>query len=919
MQRPLLLSIFLFLFHLSANSQTPRHTIKGAILDAETKEQLTGATVSVSGTPQNVKGGLDGSYTLSNLSPGTYKLRCSFIGYRTIDTVVTLKASIRINFFLKSTSASLNTVVVAGKRSKETDASARKQEQLAENVMNVISAKAIQLSPDITIANVLQRVSGVSLERSSSGDGRYAIIRGMDQRYNYTLVNGIKIPSPDNKNRYVPLDIFPADLVERVEVNKSLTPNMEGDAVGGTINMVMKNAPDRLYLNASLSTGYSQNILNSGYNYFPVSAIKRESPFEANGSSYLAKPEDFTRDNLNYTKKNFRPNTIASLSVGNRFFDNKLGVMLGASYQNTYRAYTSIFNPAEYQDETNSEGSLRIKHAYVRDFSNQLTRMGFNGKLDYAIDDKNNISLYGFYAILNDAQNRMTRDTLQIEPNRKGPGTGQVWYFGRSKYQHQEINNYTLQGNHEFLKGLKFDWTGAYSKASSNVPDLAEYEYDSGFFADGTSTGPYQHPNVLTNYHRIWEKNSDRDLSGYASLSYSNELKNIPFTLTAGGMYRSKHRDNQYNDYELRPVPDGSGNSQLWTDIYHFNWTVFNPAGSPANSNSYRADENISAGYGMLKFRVKNLETVVGVRMENTEQRFETDIPVTSPGKTGKISYSDLLPSIHFKYLLNEKTNLRLSYFSAINRPGYFEIIPTNKNGDEYKETGNPNLKHATADNLDARFEFFPKPNEQILVGVFYKKITDPIEYGFVGGKADEYQPSNFGNATNYGFEVVYEKYINKFGLRLNYTYTNSSITTTKIQTINKERLAPSETRALQGQSAHVANAALLYKDIKQGIDIQLAWQYTGKRIALVSPYYGFDQWQKALNMFDISAEKKFKTRFAVFAKVQNLLNTPDEYYIKKPLSNVYPAPYQTPGSAETLSKRNLYGQNYQLGLRYIL
>jgi len=914
----LLYSLIFFIPFLSIGQTTGKYSIRGSVFDSQTKEQLVGASISIS--DRIVKAGLDGSYTFQNITPGTYKLRCGFVGYVSLDTVIFLNGNIKLNFLLKNSTTELNTVVITGKKNGESDAVAKKDEQNAPNVLNIISAKAIQLSPDIIIANVLQRVSGVSVERSSNGEGRYAIIRGMDQRYNYTLVNGIKIPSPDNKNRYVPLDIFPADLVERVEISKALTPNMEADAVGGTVNMVMKNAPDRLYVNASLSTGYSQNLINGSYSSFPVSTINRKSPFEANGSSYAATPGDFTRDNLNYTKKSITPNSIASLTIGNRFLDNKLGVMLGASFQNTYKSYSSIFNPSEYFDETNKDGSLKIKHSNIREFSNQLTRIGLNSKVDYNLSDKNKISLYTFYAILNDAQTRMTRDTLQPAP-RVGPGTGQVWYFGRSKYQHQSIYNSTLQGVHTILEGLKVDWTAAYSLAKSNVPDLAEYEYDSGFFADGTNPVPYQHPNKVTNYNRIWEKNSDRDISGYANLAYSNKLNNLPYTISFGGMYRNKHRDNLYQDYELRTVPNTDGSFQLWKDIYSFKWSVFNPNGSPSNPNSYRADEDIAAAYSMLKLNVKDLETLVGVRAESTSQGFNTDLPVTSAGKSGTISYMDILPSIHFKYILSQKTNLRLSYFSSINRPGYFEIIPTNKKGDEYTETGNPNLKHATADNLDARYEFFPKSNEQILAGVFYKKISNPIEYGFVGAKADQYQPANFGDATNFGFEFVYEKYISKFGLRFNYTYTNSSITTTKIKTFNNTRIepAPSETRPLQGQSAHIANAALLYKNLKSGIDMQLAWQYTGKRIALVSPYYGFDQWQKDLNMFDFSAEKKIMKKYAVFAKIQNLLNTPDEYYVNKPVTNIYPVPYQEAGSNQTLSKRNLYGQNYQLGFRYIL
>ena len=896
-------------------------TLKGKLVNAYTFEPIIGATIQLINLKLQTTSKLDGSYNFNKLKAGSYTLRFSSVGYTSRDTTVSIQNNTLVNFSLAENNLELSEVIVKGAENKETEISAKKIEQQASNQLNVISAKAIQLSTDITIANVLQRVSGISVERSGSGDARYAIIRGMDKRYNYTLINGIKIPSPDNKNRYVPMDIFPSDLVERIEVNKTLSPDMEGDAIGGSVNLVMKNAPDNLYINASASTGYNQTLLEKTYQSFPVNLVALQSPYEKNGPTYMALPTDFSRDHLNYTPKSFTPNAIANLSIANRFFQNKLGVMLGGSYQNTYRAYDNIFSPSVYYDETNKPGSLQIKHANKRDYSTQLTRIGLNAKIDFRINEKNKINLYSFFALLDDVQNRMTMDTLQPPP-RVGYGTGQVWFFGRSKYQTQKIYNTTFEGQHELLPHLNFKWIGAYSYASSNIPDLAEYEYDAGFFQDGTNPKPYQHPNKVVNYHRIWENNQDTDLSGYGQLAYSNTfLKSIPFTLTFGGMYRNKNRNNLYQDYELRTIPNPDGSFQLWTDIYRFNWSIFNPTGSPANPNTYRAIENIGAGFGMLKFKLKNLETLAGMRMETTSQSFETDVPKTIAGKTGSISYVDFLPSVHFKYGLNARTNLRLSYFNSINRPSYFEIVPTLRTGDEYDEIGNPKLLHAKADNLDFRFEFFPRPNEQILIGAFYKKITNPIEYGFSGDKVQFYQPQNFGNATNYGIEVVLEKYIQNFGIRINYTYTNSSITTTKLKTFNNQLVspAPEQTRPLQGQSPHIANASLLYKNLKNGLDLQLAWQFTGERISLVSPYYEFDQWQQSLSLFDFSAEKKIGKHMGLFLKVQNLLNASDIFYINQKLSNSYPVSYQKQGDEKTLSSKSVYGQNYQIGIRYIL
>ena len=896
-------------------------SLKGNVIDQISNEPIIGVSVGILNLKTSTLSKLDGSFRFDKLKPGTYNLHFTSVGFQAKDTIVVLEKSSEITVTLQENNVQLNEVVVMAAENKETEISAKKIEQFASNQLNVISAKAIQLSADITIANVLQRVSGISVERSGSGDARYAIIRGMDKRYNYTLINGIKIPSPDNKNRYVPMDIFPSDLVERVEVNKTLTPDMEGDAIGGSVNLVMKNAPENLYINGSVSSGYSQNLFEKPFMAFPVQAIQLQSPYEKNGPLYMAQPADFTRDNLNYTPTKFTPNAIANLSIGNRFFDNKLGIMFGGSYQNTYRAYQSIFSPGVYYDETNKPGSLQIKHANLRDYSNQLTRTGLNVKLDYRLNQKHRLNFYSFYAILDDAQNRMTNDTLQPPP-RVGYGTGQVWYFGRSKFQTQRIYNATLEGVHQLIPHLNFKWIGAYSFASSNIPDLAEYEYDTGFFQDGTNPKPYQHPNKVVNYHRIWENNQDKDLSGYGQLAYSNTLnQTIPFTFTLGGMYRNKTRTNLYQDYELRTIPNPDGSFQLWKDIYQFNWSVFNTTGSPANPNTYRATENIGAAFGMLKLTFKRLEGLAGVRMETTEQSFETDVPKTIAGKTGNISYADYLPSLHLKYVLNKKSNLRFSYFNSINRPSYFEIVPTLRTGDEYDELGNPKLLHAKADNIDFRYEFFPRPNEQLLIGAFYKKITNPIEYGFSGDKVQYYQPQNFGNAVNYGLEIVFEKYVKDFGIRLNYTYTHSSITTTKLKTFNNQLVspAPEQTRPLQGQSPHIANASLLYKNLKRGIDLQLAWQFTGERISLVSPYYEFDQWQNSLSLFDFSAEKKMGKHLGLFAKIQNLLNTPDLFYINQKLSNSYPVSYQTPGDSKTLSSKNMYGQNYQLGLRYIL
>ncbi|HZH68901.1 MAG TPA: TonB-dependent receptor plug domain-containing protein, partial [Flavobacteriaceae bacterium] len=212
-----LLFFFLFLIVVSVSASE----VRGVVKDRETGELLVGATVAYTdvetGKIYYAISGLDGSYKISNIPAGEYRYHISYVGYGESSGIRTVTQDMMIRDEFLSLDNTLDEVVLISDN-RGTDAQARTIEKESVNVINVISAKQIQLSPDITVANVIQRVSGLSIERSGNGDPQYAIIRGMDKRYNNTLVNGIKIPSPDNENRYVPLDIFPAVFLERLEV-----------------------------------------------------------------------------------------------------------------------------------------------------------------------------------------------------------------------------------------------------------------------------------------------------------------------------------------------------------------------------------------------------------------------------------------------------------------------------------------------------------------------------------------------------------------------------------------------------------------------------------------------------------------------------------------------------------------------------
>ncbi|HEY9196429.1 MAG TPA: TonB-dependent receptor, partial [Mucilaginibacter sp.] len=337
--------------------------------------------------------------------------------------------------------------------------------------------------------------------------------------------------------------------------------------------------------------------------------------------------------------------------------------------------------------------------------------------------------------------------------------------------------------------------------------------------------------------------------------------------------------------------------------------------------------------YLQVKFELlPKLHVLGGVRIENTDLSYATQSPETVTQRSGNIKYTDVLPSIHLKYQLTDNQNIRASYFAAISRPGFGEQVPYKVTGEYYDEVGNPFLKHITADNYDIRYEFFPGGADQLLLGSFYKKIYNPIEYFVVrnGGPSDQViKPQNDpGNATNYGFEALATKFFGVIGFSINYTYIHSRITTDKLlysndATSGLHQTNVSETRPLQGQADHVGNASVLYKSAKLGLDMQLAFVYTGERLSQVSPYYNLDFYQHAYNQLDFSFEKTIAKKLSFYGKINNITNTGGKIYLKYPHGSLDAKQQEFLGkqdiAGQTLVKSDYYKTLFLGGFRYKL
>ena len=877
-------TIFLFLF-LVINVVTNAAVIKGKITDAETHKPIAGAAVSIVGSNTISIADSHGDYIFNNLKPGTYSIIGTCMGY-----THSVSKTIKINLPDELVSYDLalipsvileKEVVISATQNKETNVSARTDEKLAPNVVNIISAKAIESLPDLNAADVLQRVPGISMMKNSSGSNTYAIIRGMPPRFSSTLINGVTMPNPGSSGRSVSLDIIGSEFIGRIEVIKALTPDLESDGIGGTVNVVMKQAPDASFLNFQLSTGYNQYYFNHGFLTFNSKNIMTQDFYQTKGSSYIPSLSDFPRTNLVINSKPAFPNINGNLSFGRRFLKNKLGFMVAASSQDSHLA--STYNTVGYNIDAFNK--MQIGDWEGQTYCKDQQRYGGYVKVDYRFNENNQIIFYNSFFQMNEMRARVVSDTL-AEDTRTGPGTGTVHSYNQTITDNSGIESAILKGNHKLLKNLDIDWSLVYAKANSNSPDYSSVFLVQTIPAKGAKTPKYL--NYSSCITRLWQWETDEDKSAFLNLNYKPLIFNHLFEFKAGGMGRIKFRKNYANEYDFNATPDNYlyPNPDIMTVPISTKNDQQKQGNAVNNPGNYRAWEDVQAAYGMVTTEFGKLQVLTGVRMEftymaNEHNQADPQVPVAH----ARFYYFDYLPSLHLKYKIMEKQNLRFSVYQAINRPNYTEVIP-------YSDirpggmTGNPNLRHSTGTCYDLRYEIYPQHEELFAAGVFYKNITNAIEE-LVKPGSESRSVQNVPNCTNWGVELVGMKYLGDFGIDMNYTYTHSEVVVPKHFNVidasnNVSTIIKMENRPLVGQSPHVINTGISYRNNRYGLKCSVVYTMQGRHIINVSDSYGKDEYQSNYHNLGATFEKLFSKKFSILIKAANLLNYPIKCYTKE-------------------------------------
>lgn len=848
------------------------------------------ANIVVQGTSIGAISDEAGKFSLG-LAVGNHTLLVQYIGY--IDTKLQISISesetAKVTIVLKENAQELDETIVYGKIARG-QAKALNEQKNADNIKNVVSYEQFSKYADRNAAEALQRIPGVALSRDQ-GEGELISIRGLSPRFNAVQVNGTRIPSPDpDTDRAVGLDLLQANLMESIVVNKTLTPDMDGDAIGGTVNFKLKQAPDKPILNVSASSGFNQ----------------QESDFEAYGKDLQS----------------------FSAVAGKRFFNNKIGLVGAGSYYKTNRG--SLLNQYVYTDDN----SIDIEEKRNNDYDVKRVRYGLMLSPDIRFNENNNLKLLLNYNIYDDDEVRRRVDYLV--------GDGEEEHETRNRGEYQKHMLYQLSGDHD-LNTLDISYRLSYTEAEEDMPYRTYWRFArdvdySGFTNDElTNLGVKDDvdPNSQLFLNRVRFDNNltnDKNYEGRLDVKIPFNILGMESKIKIGGKFRSKNRisdakRSQLNvDEDDNPFPINGGDFGF-IDIRANDAEASQVGGldefvddeDRGDGTDYEAEEDATAAY--IKFTLgltDDLSLVTGVRYEKTKNKY-TAIRADDFSRINEFSYDNLLPSAQAKYNFDKNTLLRAAYSTGFTRPPFSALIPGPDiiNVDIRRITRkNPEIVPSTVNNFDVIFEKYSKNVGVFSVGLFGKFLKNQIQTQKSFETIDDdlytvYQSINGENAKTMGVELsLVHKFLNDgvpflkwFGISTNYTYAFSE---QKISTIEDDEVI---TRTLPFESSkNIFNLGLFYENPKMGLTFTVSGVY---RDAIL-----IDLGTNELNDFyfgeefhlDISASQKISKKLSAFLQLNNLTNQLEREYFGNPTED-FTRIHQTEG----------YGFWGSLGLKFEL
>ncbi len=911
--------------------------ISGKITSLEGNQSMPGASIRIlNAAKRYTVSDQTGDFEFLNVPPGSYEIEVAYIGYdsQRRQVLVTAGKNTAVNLVLGSSAENLNDVVIRGDRAFG-QARALNQQKTNRNISNVISSDQVGRFPDPNIGDALKRVPGITMQ-NDQGEARNIIIRGLAPALNSVTLNGDRIPSAEGDNRNVQMDLIPSDMIATIEVSKTLTPDMDADAIGGSVNLITRATPNGERISATLAGGYG-----------PI----RKSGIMTGGLVY-----------------------------GNRYFSNKLGLVASGSYNNNDFGSDNI-EAVWVKDAFNN---TYVEESDIRKYDVQRIRRSAALALDYKFNENNSISANAIYNWRDDRENRFRTTYDNLEPEYEGQTitgfTGDIKRQTKGgvdnsrnksrRLEDQRVQNYALRGEHLLNSRLDLDWSLNYASAREVRPNERYIEFEQEGLAFSQDLNNLRRPLILNNDAALegFEQSELTENRNYTKESELGAKLNIrlPFSLLNNqkGRLRAglrtrikdKSRNNIFYSYEsgddvnLSQLPNSFFNGKGFnpgakyipgafaTAKYLGSLDLNNPAlfskeldPSEFLSQNYTAKEQIYAGYLRWDQDFSDkLSMIAGARIENTYINYTGNRVLDEEELEGQINtknnYTNVMPSLSFKYDATDDLVLRAAFTTALARPDYYALAPfvNNNAADTEISAGNPALKATYAYNFDLMAEQYFKSVGIISAGAFYKRLNNFIytysnnQYNtasFAGDFPNQDNPipagenwtflqsRNGDNVNVYGFEFAFQrqldflpgKFLKGFGIYANYTYTRSKASGIADEDGNERRNV-----TLPRTAPHMINGSLFWEDKK--FSARISSNYTSSYLDELGSDAFNDSYYDKQFFLDLNASYKIKKQLRIFAEATNITNQPLRYY---------------QGNSALTKQLEYYQGRYNLGLKF--
>jgi TonB-dependent receptor len=864
--------------------------IVGTVIDAESGKPLADAGVQIVGTTLGVQTGIDGRFRVSNVPAGTVTIQVRRLGYQP-KTITGLRleegTTTEQSVSLSPNVATVAAMIVSATADKGSVESSLDEQRNASHIVSSVTAEQIARSPDGNAAQAAARSSGITVT-----DGKYLDVRGSGGRYTTASLNGARMPSPEPERKVVPLDLFPAGLIQSVTTSKSFTPDQSGDFAGGSVDIRTREYPAEHTFTYGSSIGASTGTVGNtrpfvpgvGGEWLALAGSGRNMPADARsagnmqGVSQAAKNGIINsfRDVWRPVTRSANPNASFRASMGgnDRVFGQRIGYLISGtySYSQEYRG-NEVRNTARPVTPTTQD----VRDSFTGSTSGESVLWGALLNAGTLIGANNRLTLNAVYNRTADNDVRTERGFFSAD----GPAM-----ITRLDYVERSMWSTQLSGEHDRGRRM-FEWAASGAGVTRREPDKSEYVQN---IVAATATTPEQ---------LLWESSDGEgavrtfslldewSVEGRASTRWELGAPTNPWAIKFGTLGRGTKRDANTQAFGMfATVLSDTVRALPPEEIFGGRFTAPDSAvinvRSLAQGGSYKAEDGLVAAFSMVEVPLTStLNLLTGARVEyaNTHIRAVSTLGERSPTKR---TFTDVLPAAVLTYRPNDVHTLRLSASRTLARPEYRELAGV-RSRDVHGGidlSGNPSLVRTLIDNADFRWELYPSRGELFSVAVFAKRFHDPIErVSRASSAADFVTYVNAKGADNYGLELEARKSLDSFGSLFEPFTAFGSITLmrSRIDLGTQGGASTNSSRAMVGQAPYVYNAGLTYTSRSGSGSATLLYNRIGPRILAAGVLPIPDETERPADMLDFSL--RFRVLHGVTGQVnaKNLLGARHE------------------------------------------